>query len=134
MAFLPVPYEPGNPLVHSFATTSAVAIVKGQLVAFGADDDTITGTSDTNLCIGTALEAVIAGEAGASKRISVRLLGSAVVPMIGNASVTRGALAVTTGTAGKVTNSGATPDARTVVGRFLASNAVDGNLVPVLID
>jgi hypothetical protein len=54
--------------------------------------------------------------------------------MIGNASVTRGALAVTTGTAGKVTNSGATPDARTVVGRFLASNAVDGNLVPVLID
>lgn len=133
MAVLPTFYEPNNPLILKFATTSAVAIVKGQLVAFGADDDTITGTSDTNLCIGIAMEAVAAGEAGATKRIDVRLIGSAIVPMIGNGTVTRGKLAVTTGTAGKVTDSGATPDARTVVGRFLKSDSTDGNLVPVLI-
>ena len=120
-------------LEFPFATTSAVAISKYQMVAFGADDDTITGTSDTNLCIGIAMETVASGDAGATKRIKVRLLGCKVVPMIGNGTVTRGKLAVTTGTAGKVTDTGATPDGRTVVGRFLASNAVDGNHVPVLI-
>lgn len=123
----------GEELELNFATTSAVAIAKYAMVAFGADDDTVTGTSDTNLCIGISMETVASGDAGATKRIKVRLLGSKIVPMIGNGTVTRGKLAVTTGTAGKVTDTGATPDARTVVGRFLASNAVDGNHVPVLI-
>lgn len=121
-------------LEFSFATTSSVAIVKYQMVAFGADDDTITGTSDANLCIGIAMETVASADAGATKRIKVRLVGgSKIVPMIGNGTVTRGKLAVATGTAGKVTDTGSTPDARTVVGRFLASNAVDGNHVPVLV-
>ena len=133
MAIVPNFYEPGCGLYAQFATTSSVAIAKYQMVAFGADDDTITGTSDTNLCIGIAMEAVASGDAGATKRILVRLNGSAVVPMIGNGTVTRGKLAVATGTAGKVTDTGATPDARTVVGRFLKSDATDGNHVPVLI-
>lgn len=133
MAILPQFYEPSGPLEHEFATTSSVAIVQYQMVAFGADDDTITGTSDANLCIGIAMEAVASGDAGASKRIRVRLNGKAIVPMIGNGTVTRGKLAVATGSAGKVTDTGSTPDARTVVGRFLSSNAVDGNHVPVLI-
>jgi len=133
MAIFPQFYEPSGPLEHEFATTSAVAIAQYQMVAFGASDDIITGTSDTNLCIGIAMEAVAAGDAGATKRIRVRLNGKAIIPMIGNGTVTRGKLAVTTGTAGKVTDTGATPDARTVVGRFLKSDAVDGNLVPVLI-
>jgi hypothetical protein len=120
-------------LEMNFATTSAVAIVKYAMVAFGADDDTVTGTSDTNLCIGIAMETVASADAGATKRIKVRLLGSKIVPMIGNGTVTRGKVAVTTGTAGKVTDTGATPDFRTVVGRFLVSNAVDGNHVPVLV-
>lgn len=122
----------GEELEFSFATTSSVAIVKYQAVAFGADDDTITGTSDANLNIGIAMETVASADAGPTKRIKVRLLGSKIVPMVGNGTVTRGKLAVHTGTAGKVTDSGATPDARTVVGRFLVSNATDGNHVPVL--
>lgn len=133
MSVLPQFYEPGGSLYHEFATTASVAIAKYQMVAFGASDDTITGTSDANLCIGIAMEAVASGDAGSSKRILVRLNGSAIIPMIGNGTVTRGKLAVATGTAGKVTDSGGTPDARTVVGRFLASNATDGNHVPVLI-
>lgn len=133
MAILPKFYEPQNPLIHNFATTSSVAIAKYQMVAFGASDDIITGTSDANLCIGIAMEAVSSSEAGSTKRIDVRLNGSAIVPMIGNGTVTRGKLAVATGSAGKVTDTGSTPDARTVVGRFLASNATDGDHVPVLI-
>lgn len=125
--------EPNNGLFASFATTSSVAIAKYQMVAFGADDDTITGTSDANLCIGIAMEAISSGDAGSTKRCQVRLNGAAIVPMIGNGTVTRGKLAVATGTAGKATDSGSTPDARTIVGRFLRSSAVDGDYVPVLI-
>jgi hypothetical protein len=79
------------------------------------------------------MEAVASGDAGSTRRIQVRLNGSAILPMIGNGTVTRGKLAVATGTAGKVTDTGSTPDARTVVGRFLKSDSTDGNLVPVLI-
>lgn len=120
-------------LEFSFATTSAVAIAKYQEVSFGADDDTVTGTTTANTGIGISMETVAAGDAGATKRIKVRLHGSKVIPMIGNGTVTRGLVAVATGVAGKVTDTGATPDARTVKGRFLASNAVDGNYVPVLV-
>jgi hypothetical protein len=133
MAVLPSFYEPNSGLFADFATTSSVAIAQYQMVAFGADDDTITGTSDANLCIGIAMAAVSSSAAGASTRVQVRLNGSAIVPMIGNGTVTRGKLAVATGTAGKVTDTGATPDARTVVGRFLASSSTDGDRVPVLI-
>ncbi len=122
MAVLPAFTEPGNGLYADFATTSSVAIVKYQMVAFGADNDTVTGTSDANLCIGIAMQAVASGDAGAATRIQVRLNGSAVVPMIGNGTVTMGKLAVTTGTAGKVTDTGSTPDARTVVGRFMSTS------------
>ena len=120
-------------LYATFGTTSAVAIAQYQMVAFGASDDLITGTSDTNLCIGFAMKAVAAGDAGATNRIQVRLNGSAIVLGIGDGTVTRGKLAVTTGTAGKVTDTGSTPDFRTVVGRFMASNAVDGSYVPILV-
>lgn len=133
MAIQPLFHEPSPSLIHKFATTSSVAIAKYQMVAFGADDDTITGTSDANLCIGIAMEAVASGEAGATKKIDVLLNGRAIVPMIGNGSCTRGKLAVATGSAGKVTDTGSTPDARTVVGRFLKSDATDGNHVPVLV-
>lgn len=133
MAIEPRFYNSEEVLEATFATASGVAIVKYQMVAFGADDDTITGTSDANLCIGFAMEAVASGDAGATKRIRVALNGVAVVPGIGNGTVTRGTLAVATGTAGKLTDSGATPDARTVVGRFLKSDSTDGNHVPVLI-
>lgn len=123
----------GDELEFSFATTSAVAIAKYQEVSFGADDDTVTGTTTVNTGIGISLETVASGDAGSTKRIKVRLLGSKIVPMIGNGTVTRGLVAVATGTAGKVTDTGATPDARTVKGRFLVSNATDGNHVPVLV-
>ncbi len=120
-------------LYATFGTTAAVAITQYQMVAFGASDDLITGTSDANLCIGFAMKAVASGDAGPTNRIQVRLNGNAIMLAVGNGTVTRGAQAVATGTAGKVTNAGATPDARTVVGRFMASNAVDGDFVPVLI-
>lgn len=132
MAVLPQFHEPGGRLEQQFATASGVAIAKYAMVAM-SDDDTVTGTSDANLCIGIAMEAVASGDAGATRKIAVRLMGSAIVPMIGNGTVTRGKLAVATGTAGKVTDTGSTPDARTVVGRFLKSSAVDGDYVPVLI-
>ncbi len=133
MAFIAAQTEPNTPLETDFATTPSVAITKGQLVCFGADDDTITGTVDVNLAFAVALEAVASADAGATRRCRVRLLGHSVMYMKGNGTVTRGALAVAVVTTGKVTNAGATPDARTRVGRFLASSAVDGDLVPVLI-
>lgn len=133
MSFLPNYTESGNGLYADFATTSSVAITKGQLVCFGADDDTITGTADVNLAFAVAMENIASGDAGATKRCKVRLLGHAVVPMIGNGTVTRGKLAVAVATTGKVTDTGATPDGRTVIGRFLVSSATNNDLVPVLI-
>ncbi len=134
MAFIAANYEFANGAAYgTFGTTSSVAIVKGAAVAFGASSDLVTGTSDANLNIGVAQNAVASASAGATTLCTVRLFGSGIVYMIGNGTVTRGKKAVHTGTAGKVTDAGSTPDARTVVGIFLDSNSTDGDLVPVLI-
>lgn len=128
---------PGGRLTYPFLTTAAVAIVKGQLVAPGADDDTITGTTSTSATrlMGVALADVLAGDAGPTQpRIEVHLLQSgAVIPMIVGAAVTAGSLVICNGTAGRIADAGATPDARTVIGRALASSSTAGDLVPVMV-
>lgn len=135
MAFIPASYEYEKGAAYAeFATTAAVAITKGQLVAFGADDDTITGTlSDINLAIGVAMETIASGATGATRRTTVRLLGSGVIFMISNGTVTRGSKLIPIITSGQVTNSGAAPDARQVIGRAMLSDAVAADWVPVLI-
>ena len=102
-------YEPQNPLIHNFATTAASPSPSCQMVAFGNNDDTITGTSDANLCIGIAMEAVSSSEAGSTKRIDVRLLGSAIVPMIGDGTVTRSRFRRGHWLRWQVTDTGSTP-------------------------
>ena len=134
MAFIPASYEYEKGAAYAeFATTAAVAITKGQLVAFGADDDTITGTADVNLAIGVAMETIASGVTGPTRRTTIRLLGSGVVFMISNGTVTRGSKLIPITVTGQVTNAGATPDARQIVGRALVSDAVAGNWIPVLI-
>jgi hypothetical protein len=116
-------------LFHDFIGKSGDTFVKNQQVAM-YDDDTVTATSDANLNIGCVEDG---GTGDGVKRFRVRLNGQSIKAMIGNGTVTRGKLAVNTGTAGKVTDTGATPDARTIVGRFLVSSAVDGDWVAVLV-
>lgn len=136
MAFSPNNiYEADNGmLIHSFLPKASTAITKYQLVIFDSSDDTIDvcGATAAN-AIGIALEtrASTASPTNAD-RVKVAMFGSRAVPMIGNGTITRGSKLITAAS-GKVTNAGATPDARNVVGIALNSDATDGNYVCVLL-
>ncbi len=138
MAFDPIFYDSEACMSAEFATTPADgAIAKWQLVKFGANNDTVTAVTAAgdDHAIGVALEALTAGENVAGRRISVRMLGSFVVPMKVGAAVTLGTKVVCQGTTGRIADVGAAAntDARTIVGIALGASAVAGDLVPVLV-
>ena len=131
-----LPNCPGGRLTYPFATTAGVAIVKNQLVAFGADDDTITGTTiaDGILPIGVALADVLAADAGPTKRIEVLLLQpGTIIPMIVGAAVTRGSIVSVQGTNGRIKDAPTTPDPRSLIGRALGASSSAGDLLPVMV-
>lgn len=126
---------PGGRLSRPFLTTAGVAIQKGQLVAFGADSDTVTGTTiaDGILNIGTALDDVLLADAG-TKKVEVLLLQpGTIVPMLVGAAVTRGSIVSCQGATGRVKDAPVTPDPRSLLGKALDASATAGDLVPVLI-
>lgn len=84
--------------------------------------------------VGVALAEVALADAGPAKRIEVHLMqAGTMVPMLVGAAVTFGSQVIVQGTTGRIADAGATPDARTVLGRAYGSSAVPGDLVPVLI-
>ena len=123
-------YNTKNLSIWNLAKTAGVVIAPGNEVRFGADNDKFTLADDANTGIGVASETAISAS---TARQDINLFGSgAIVKVIGNGTVTAGVLAISAGN-GKFTNSGATPDARTIRGKFLETSAVDGALVMMLL-
>lgn len=112
-----------NFTIMNLAKTAGVVIAPGNEVKFGADNDKFTLADDANSGIGIATETAASAS---TARQDIVLFGSGgVAKVIGNGTVTAGTLAISAGN-GKFTNSGATPDGRTVRGKFLETSAVDG--------
>lgn len=136
---MPIPplfNSPPTRLTYPFLTTVAVAIVKGRIVCPGANDDTITGTTsaDAVRISGIALDDVAAADAGGKKRVEVQLLqAGTIVPLVVGAAVTKDSQVVVADAVGRIKDAGATPDARTLIGRALAGSSTVGDFVPVLI-
>lgn len=122
----------------SFATTPADgAVAKWQLMKFGANNDTLTAVTaaDDDHAVAIAIEAVSSTDNVAGRRIQVRMLGSAVVPMKVGAAVTLGTKVTCQGTTGRIKDIGAAAntDARQILGIALGASSTAGDLVPVLI-
>jgi hypothetical protein len=125
-----------SPVSFKYGTTSSVAILKYQLVLFGASSSVVTGTTaaDTELAIGIANEAVSSAEAGATKKVEVLLLAAGdIYPMLAGGTVTAGKRVACEGTDGKIVDVGATPASGSVIGIALASTSTEDDLIPVLI-
>ncbi len=137
MAFDPIVYDNPQALYPSFATTATETIAKGQLLKFGANNDTVTAVTtaaDAQL-VAVALEDVSSADTG-SRRVQVRMLSAgSVVPMRVGAAVTLGTKVVCQGTTGKIADIGAAAvgDARALVGTAHGASAVVNDLVPVAI-
>lgn len=108
---------------------AGVALLRGQEVKVGANDTTVALATDAFTGIGTAAADYPSDWAD---KVSVAMYGSRVELVIGNGTVTAGVRAISAGN-GKYTNTGATPDGRSVRGIFLKTSAVDGDLVPMLV-
>ena len=118
-------------LVGSFL--AAGAVVKNALVVLSADDTvSATTANDSELVIGKAIFAISAADVTAGKTVDIELFGRAVVELLAGGTVTRGLRQTPVGTAGKITNVGASPDPGAVIGIAMKSG-VDGDVIPVLI-
>lgn len=127
--------EPCRGIYHNFKAAGAVA--EYQLVKFGADADTVTGTTvdADSAVIGVAVESISSADATAGRTFCVRLLGSVVVPMIAGGTITLGSKLEVEGTSGRVISVGtaAAADARNIVGIALGATTTAGDYVPVLV-
>ncbi len=138
MAFDPIVYDNPQALYPSFKRTAAESYVKGQLLKFGADNDTVTNvtTAADDHLVAVSLEDIPSTEPDTTRRIQVRMLSAgSVIPLKVGAAVTLGTKVVCQGTTGRIADVGAAAaaDARTIVGVALQASAVAGDLVPVLI-
>lgn len=137
MPFSPsMSYDRPDSLYPDYATTAGETLVFGQLVKYGANNDTITGVTSAGdaQIIGVCQEDVASSESGPAKRVTVRLLAAGVVAMRVGAAVTLGTRVVCQGSTGRIADIGAAAvgDARSIVGQAHGASAVAGDLVPVL--
>jgi len=115
-----------NLTIENLQKTAGSAILRGNEVSIGADNDKFVLASETFLGVGIATEDALSAS---TARQDIALFGSGAVVLVrGNGTVTAGARAISAGN-GKFTNAGVTPDARTLRGQFLETSAVDGALV-----
>lgn len=136
MAFDPIVYDNPDALWPSFKTTAGETYLFGQLLKFGADNDTVTNVTAANdgALIAVCQEDIPSTESGPTRRVQTRLLcGGAVIPMIVGAAVTLGSKVVCQGTTGKIADVGAAAvgDARAIVGTALLASSTVNDLVPV---
>jgi hypothetical protein len=136
MAFDPIVYDNPDALWPSYKTTAGEAYLKGQLLKYGVDNDTVTNVTVANdgALIAVCMEDIPSTESGPTRRVQTRLLvGGAIIPMRVGAAVTLGTKVVCQGTTGKIADIGAAAvgDARALIGTAHGASAVVNDLVPV---
>jgi len=136
MAAIPAAFSHrGNKLSHKFVCKTSDTFVLYQAVVFDSGSSTnvtATTSADDEGVIGIAMEAITTAAAG--REIEILLLAPGdVFIMINGGTTTAGQSVIIEGADGRVEVAGATPAVGSCLGIALATSAVDGDYVPVLV-